>query len=108
MYASFLGISEALHLDIFRQPLGNRFFDASTLLSIDPELCRRVDRLDGPNKVLAHPILSSPLDKSSLLSGLHAGQGIIFFCPSQGVKVEPCFSLTKMRLAGKYATTVGR
>ena len=27
MYASFLGISEALHLDIFHQPLRNRFFD---------------------------------------------------------------------------------
>ncbi len=26
MYASFLGISEALHLDIFHQPLRNRFF----------------------------------------------------------------------------------
>jgi hypothetical protein len=28
MYASFLGISEALHLDIFHQPLRNRFFDS--------------------------------------------------------------------------------
>jgi hypothetical protein len=27
MYASFLGISEALHLDIFHQPLRSRFFD---------------------------------------------------------------------------------
>jgi hypothetical protein len=27
MYASFLGISEALHMDIFHQPLRNRFFD---------------------------------------------------------------------------------
>jgi hypothetical protein len=27
MYASFLGISEALHLDIFHQPLRNGFFD---------------------------------------------------------------------------------
>jgi len=26
MYASLLGISEALHLDIFHQPLRNRFF----------------------------------------------------------------------------------
>jgi hypothetical protein len=28
MYASFLGISEALHMDIFRQPLRIRFFDS--------------------------------------------------------------------------------
>ena len=28
MYASFLGISEALDLDIFHQPLRNRFFDS--------------------------------------------------------------------------------
>ena len=28
MYASFLGISEALHLDIFHQPLRNRFFNS--------------------------------------------------------------------------------
>jgi hypothetical protein len=28
MYASFLGISEALHLDIFHQPLRSRFFDS--------------------------------------------------------------------------------
>jgi hypothetical protein len=28
MYASFLGISEALHLDIFHQPLAKRFFDS--------------------------------------------------------------------------------
>jgi hypothetical protein len=28
MYASFLGISEALHLDIFHHPLRNRFFDS--------------------------------------------------------------------------------
>jgi hypothetical protein len=28
MYASFLGISEALHLDIFHQPLRGRFFDS--------------------------------------------------------------------------------
>ena len=27
MYASFLGMSEALHMDIFRQPLRSRFFD---------------------------------------------------------------------------------
>ena len=27
-YASFLGISEALHLDIFHQPLRNRFLDS--------------------------------------------------------------------------------
>jgi hypothetical protein len=27
LYASFLGISEALQLDIFHQPLRNRFFD---------------------------------------------------------------------------------
>ena len=27
MYASFLGISEALHLDIFRQPQRREFFD---------------------------------------------------------------------------------
>ncbi len=27
MYASFLGISEALHMDIFHQPLRRRFFD---------------------------------------------------------------------------------
>jgi len=27
-YASFLGTSEALHLNIFHQPLGNRFFDS--------------------------------------------------------------------------------
>ena len=27
IYASFLGISEALHLDIFHQPLRSRFFD---------------------------------------------------------------------------------
>ena len=28
MYASFLGISEALQLDIFHQPLRRRFFDS--------------------------------------------------------------------------------
>jgi hypothetical protein len=28
MYASFLGISEALHLDIFHQPLRFGFFDS--------------------------------------------------------------------------------
>ena len=28
MYASFLGISEALHLDIFHQPPRNRIFDS--------------------------------------------------------------------------------
>jgi hypothetical protein len=28
MYASFLGISEALHLDIFHQRLRSRFFDS--------------------------------------------------------------------------------
>ena len=28
MYASFVGISEALHLDIFHQPLRSRFFDS--------------------------------------------------------------------------------
>jgi hypothetical protein len=28
MYASFLGISEALHLDIFHQPLISRFLDS--------------------------------------------------------------------------------
>jgi len=27
-YASFLGISEALHMDIFQQPLRIRFFDS--------------------------------------------------------------------------------
>ncbi len=27
-YASFLGISEALHMDIFHQPLRRRFFDS--------------------------------------------------------------------------------
>jgi hypothetical protein len=28
MYASSLGISEALHMDIFHQPLRSRFFDS--------------------------------------------------------------------------------
>jgi hypothetical protein len=28
LYASYLGISEALHMDIFRQPLKSRFFDS--------------------------------------------------------------------------------
>ena len=28
LYASFLGISEALHMDIFRQPLRSRILDA--------------------------------------------------------------------------------
>jgi hypothetical protein len=28
LYASFLGISEALQLDIFHQPLRSRFFDS--------------------------------------------------------------------------------
>jgi hypothetical protein len=28
LYASFLGISEALHMDIFHQPLSTRFFDS--------------------------------------------------------------------------------
>jgi hypothetical protein len=28
MYGSFLGISEALHMDIFHQPLKSRFFDS--------------------------------------------------------------------------------
>jgi hypothetical protein len=32
MYASFLGISEALHLGIFHQPLRSQFFDS--LISI--------------------------------------------------------------------------
>ncbi len=26
LYASFLGVSEALHMDIFHQPLSSRFF----------------------------------------------------------------------------------
>ena len=30
MYASFLGISEALHLSIFRQPPKIRYFDSFT------------------------------------------------------------------------------
>jgi hypothetical protein len=34
MYASFLGISEALHLDIFHQPLKSRFFDSLVCLLI--------------------------------------------------------------------------
>jgi hypothetical protein len=32
MYASFLGISEALHMDIFHQPLRNRFFGSLNAL----------------------------------------------------------------------------
>ena len=32
LYASFLGISEALHLDTFHQPLGNRVFRSPVLL----------------------------------------------------------------------------
>ena len=28
MYASFLGMSEALHMDIFHQPLRSRVFDS--------------------------------------------------------------------------------
>jgi hypothetical protein len=39
MYASFLGISEALHLDIFHQPLRTRFFD-----SLDGILKSRVEQ----------------------------------------------------------------
>ncbi len=34
MYASFLGISEALHMDIFHQPLRIRFFDS---LNVEPQ-----------------------------------------------------------------------
>jgi hypothetical protein len=33
MYVSFLGISEALHLDIFHQPQRNRFFDSFAMMS---------------------------------------------------------------------------
>jgi hypothetical protein len=32
MYASLLGISEALHMDIFHQPLRNTFFDSLVIL----------------------------------------------------------------------------
>ena len=44
MYASFLGISEALHMDIFHQPLGSRFFESLnstiflTLFLLDGEI----------------------------------------------------------------------
>ena len=33
MYASFLGISEALHLDVFHQPLRSQLFDFCVLAS---------------------------------------------------------------------------
>jgi hypothetical protein len=42
MYASFLRISEALHLDIFHQPLSSRFFDRFAIsgqLGPPPEPC---------------------------------------------------------------------
>ena len=42
MYASFLGISEALHLDIFHQPLRNRFFDS--LIYIESSGMNAVER----------------------------------------------------------------
>ncbi len=32
MYASFLGISEALHLNIFRQLMRSRFFDSFSII----------------------------------------------------------------------------
>ena len=38
MYASFLGISEALQLDIFHQPLRRRFFES---LNADNQCSRR-------------------------------------------------------------------
>jgi hypothetical protein len=38
MYASFLGISEALHMDIFRQPLRSRFFDSMIIALQDKPL----------------------------------------------------------------------
>jgi len=41
MYASLLGISEALHLDIFHQPHRNRFFDS---LAIDHSGTRTCDK----------------------------------------------------------------
>ena len=66
MYASFLGISEALHMDIFHQPLRNRFFDS--LSGRSPPSCggypnlkdsnilvfsnKRVKALDGLSGVL--------------------------------------------------------
>ncbi len=34
MYASFLGISEALHLDVFHQPLRSRFSDSLVLQAV--------------------------------------------------------------------------
>jgi hypothetical protein len=44
MYTSFLGISEALHMDIFRQPLRNWFFESlfvgtklATFKSVGPQ-----------------------------------------------------------------------
>ncbi len=36
MYASFLGISEALHMDIFHQSLRSRFFD-SLFIGLNPK-----------------------------------------------------------------------
>jgi len=34
MHASFLGISEALHLDIFHQPLRSQFFDSFIIICV--------------------------------------------------------------------------
>jgi hypothetical protein len=34
MYGSFLGISEALHMDIFQQPLISRVFDSFNGISV--------------------------------------------------------------------------
>jgi hypothetical protein len=83
VYASFLGISEALHLDIFRQPLGNRFFDS----------------LDGPYKELVHPLLSFPLDKTLPFSDINVGQGLILYSVS-GSESWTRFFLDKNEVSG--------
>jgi hypothetical protein len=52
MYASFLGISEALHLGIFRQPLRIRFFDSLNSYSEMPST-----GFDAWEEVLDYPDL---------------------------------------------------
>jgi hypothetical protein len=46
MYASFLGISEALHLDIFHQPLRSRFFYSLVYRSYSPIQNATISNLD--------------------------------------------------------------
>jgi hypothetical protein len=59
MYASFLGISEALHLDIFRQPLESRFLGIVIIALQDKPLYAAVI----PSKLVPAKAGSNNLDR---------------------------------------------